>query len=588
MIFPINRMIASTAQRPVQRAFWPRQRRMTAWAGALLLGTALLALSAKPLAAQSSGVYRQAKIAFSARNYDRAYSLFQQAAQANPNDGNPLFYVGYILDQKGRRGAAVGAYQRAVSRRIDRDLREKAFWKIVLYYKHIRDWENLYVYSERFLKFNRGAGVRKLHALADQNRDPRLAEAKRLVREAEQLQKKKDTEGAAQTYARALESKSDYHPARWQLALLRMQQKNYKSAEKELRQLIQSDENRWEYYYKAGICNLQMDRHDAALSDMQQARAKNEKPSKSFLYFVNLAEGLVHLEREDFDTARSRLTDAAKVRQTPRLQGALARAQWATGSHKAAEKTAHEALKKEPEQSDARLVKTLSAIRARRSKEAFAESKALLVREEAEQSRTKERGAFASRFTPVLLYLGRQATEREDWLLAIRAYERVDMKRLQRMYDTERNTSTGKRTNSLREYNYHYGVALFHAERNRQAIVTLKRVDSSPAARYLIARAYSRDGKSQNARTYLKQAAERKPVYWLKALNESDFTGLMQRDSDFDFFVRNRGREPEPEPVKPAAEGEKEGGATTKPHSASDRTTSTKEWQQRNNAITNP
>ncbi|MCR9142614.1 MAG: DUF3808 domain-containing protein [bacterium] len=523
----------------------------------ILTTACLLALSLaaiQPVQAQNSGYYRQGKLAFSGRNYDRAYDLFKKALQANPSNGNPLFYMGYILEQQNRRGDAVSAYQRAVNLRMDRDLREKAYWKIVLHYKFTRDWENLYVYSEKFLKFNDSSGVRKLHELADQNRDPRVAKVNRLMQEGRAHAKEGRVRDAAASYRQALSVKSDHHPARWELALARMQLKEYRDAESDLRALIRSDENRWEYHYKAGICNLQMDRHDAALRDMERARSLNEKPGKSFIYFVNLAEGLAYIERNAHTKALQRFDSALKVRATPRVYGARARAQWELGQFSAADASAKRALKKDPDQADAYLVSTLSAIR-KRDKRAYANSRTVLTNLETE-TKSAPGVAAAERFTPVMLYLGRESARRKDWPLAIRAYEKVNMRRLQAIYDQERQAK--KKGNSLREYNYHYGVALFNAERNRQAIITLKRVEDSPEADYLVARAYSRESNLNGARDYLLKAAKAEKEYWQTALRDDAIQKLMQKNADFDYFVRNRGRKPEPAPTPAPAENSAE------------------------------
>lgn len=508
-----------------------------------------------PIQAQNGGYYRQGKLAFSGRNYDRAYGLFQKALQANPSNGNPLFYMGYILEQQNRRGEAVNTYQRAVNLRMDRDLREKAYWKIVLHHKFVRDWENLYIYSDKFLKFNDSRGVRKLYELADQNRDPRVARVNALMQDARKQEHDGKIAAAAAIYKQALGVKSDHHPARWQLALARIQLKEYREAEGDLRVLIQSDPKRWEYHYKAGICNLQMDRYNDTLRDMEKARGLNEKPGKSFVYYVNLAEGLAYLERDTFDLAYNRFDTALKVRSTPRVHGALARVQWELGKHTAAEASSKRALKKDPDQSDALLVATLSAIKKRKP-ESYRKSQNLLAQLEAEKGSAAAIAA-PERFTPVMLYLGREAARRKKWELAIRAFEKVNMKRLQSIYDTQRRTNPNQTTNALRDYNFHYGVALFNAARNQQAIITLKRVENSHEADYLIARAYSREKNTGGARTFLKKAAAEQDKYWQSALRDTAIQDLMRSSTDFDYFVRNRGREPEP--VQPESPGSNAG-----------------------------
>jgi tetratricopeptide (TPR) repeat protein len=423
---------------------------------------------------------------------------------------------------------------------MDRDLREKAYWKIVLHYKFVRDWENLYVYSEKFLKYNDSSGIRQLRELASQNRDPRITRIRSLMQEAQRQEKAGQLTEAAATYRAALHIKNDHQPARWELALVQIQLKEYRDAEISLRILIGADPGRWEYHYKAGVCNLLMDRHEDALRDMERARELNDQPGKSFVYFVNLVEGLAYLEREEFRRAREHFDAALEARSTARLRGALARAQWQLGEFAAAADNARRALRKEPDQPDALLVYALDRIRTGRP-DAFAASRRVL-----DALYGADLGGLATpaRFTPVMLYLGREAANRKDWPLALQAYERVNMKRLQAIHDAAR--QDGAALDHLRDYNYHFGLALFHADRLDQAIITLKRVDDSVDADYTIAQAYGQKSDAGHARIYLKKAAAARTACWQQALKDPAFGKLMQADSDFAFFVRNRGREPAP------------------------------------------
>lgn len=498
-----------------------------------------------PLFAEN-GYYRQGKIHFGARQYDQAFDYFQKALRAEPSNGNPLFYMGYIQEQQNRRGEAVESYRRAVDLRMDRDLREKAFWKIVLHYKFIQDWENLYVYSEKFLKYNDSKSVRQLHDLASEKRDPRMARVTPLMREAAKDRKAGRFHEAADNYRRALNIKSDHHPARWELALIEMKLKQYRSAERHLRSLMSSTSPRWEYFYKAAICNYHIENYSQALRDLEAARRKNDDPDDSFVYYVNLAEGLIRLEENQAARAREVLSEANKKKSTPRVQGALARALWDTGDYGDAHNLARRALKSEPRQEDALLVDVLALIREQKS-QAFTQSKLLLDVVNAELAEDREGEAAPPQYTPALLYLGRTAGTKRDWTLAISVYERVHMKRLQSIYEAERRANS--KENSLRDYNYHYGAALYHAGRLPQAIVTLRRVDDSPAANFMIAQAYAQQEDERNSREWLKRAADADESYWKTAERDSAFAKLM-RDADFAGFVRRRGKEPEPEPAQ--------------------------------------
>src|SRR5690606_40544668 len=61
---------------------------------------------------------------------------FRRAVQARPGHGEAHFHMGYSLEKLGRKHEAATSFRLAVASRIDRKLRIKGFWKVILYYKY--------------------------------------------------------------------------------------------------------------------------------------------------------------------------------------------------------------------------------------------------------------------------------------------------------------------------------------------------------------------------------------------------------------------------------------------------------------------
>ena len=131
-------------------------------------------------------LYLQGKYAFSKGKTDEAYKLFQKALKESPKNGNPLFYMGYINEKQDKKESAMKHYQNAIKLRMDKDLKEKAYWKLVLHYKNVRDWQNLLSYSQRFLQFADYKSVRSLEDLAKRNYNPIFSRSIKLLQTAQQ------------------------------------------------------------------------------------------------------------------------------------------------------------------------------------------------------------------------------------------------------------------------------------------------------------------------------------------------------------------------------------------------------------------
>ena len=199
-----------------------------------------------PAALGAQDYYFQGKAAYGKKNYDLARQLFEKSLSTNPSNGNPCFYLGYMLDNQNKRELAVSQYRRGVDLNMDADLREKSFWKIVLYYKYVQDWDNLAVYSEKFLKYRDIPQVRAFLDEAKEKRDPNTARVRDLTESAEKKRAASDWPGAESDYEQLLGIRWNDTWA-WNLASIQMQLRKYPEASRHLTKLIDHKAS-WEYH----------------------------------------------------------------------------------------------------------------------------------------------------------------------------------------------------------------------------------------------------------------------------------------------------------------------------------------------------
>ncbi|MBL8018742.1 MAG: tetratricopeptide repeat protein [Leptospirales bacterium] len=506
---------------------------------------AFFAITVLPLAAQD--YYHQGKVAYGQRNYEKARQLFERSLETNPSNGNPCFYLGYMLDNANRRDLAVNQYRRGVDSNMDADLRDKAFWKIVLYYKYVQDWDNLAIYSEKFLRYRDIQQVKDFLEEAKEKRDPALARTRELTASAEKKKEAGDLKGAEADYKSILANKWDEHTA-WNLAALEMQLKNYSEALGYYDRLIEQKPS-WEYHYKRGVAHYSLRNYEESLADFSRARSLNKKPDAGFRYYLSIGEGLSLLESGKQNESRAKLIEASKLRKSPVALAGLARIELATGNRKLAEGYA---AKLETGDRERDLLQALlyfnsdqKAEDRKAGREAFVKWMASIKSDE----------TFQPSYSASLFLLGKQACILSDPELGLNALERIPESDQQKIGDHVRISFPMEKRNAgdiYREFDFYYGKALLDRNRTDAALNRLRRVQDLPIARYYMAAAFARKADEKNAMDYLQRAVEKNPEYWDYAKKNADFQALARSSADFAYFIQNNGkvRQSGPDPVR--------------------------------------
>lgn len=507
-----------------------------------LLITLLLTAGAGGLAADA---YRQGKSYYSRGNFDKAREYFQKSMRANPGLGSAFYYYAVLLEKDGKKDEAIQHYRRAVAGTIEPDIRDKAYWKLVLYYRYHRDWDNLYYYSSRFLRYRKIAQIQGFQAEAERNRDPTAAAVAEHMRKGEELREAKDYDGAATHYRRALALRSSFAPARWELALLLMRADEYEKARRHLKRLVMADDDRWEFHYKLGVCNYHLDAHEAALANFEKAREHNKKPNESFQYYLSLGEGLALLDAGKYGAARESLQTSAAKRESATVLAALGRSSFWLGDMAAAEKFARQALEKEAAEPDALMVLGLVQNNARRERDALSSLKRM--DESLGPDKTKRKDYYSAGY----LVLGTLASRANDPQLSLRALDRVDRDFL-RARDLRYLSAKKSSFQADPVFDYYYGKGLLETGRYNESLNHFQRIKPSAGVRYLMARAYGGQGDVSAVRRQLGAVFAEKPEYRTKAQGEPVFRQLAQREPTFLAFLE--GREPAgPGPNEPGS-----------------------------------
>lgn len=274
----------------------------------------------------SADAYRQGRVYLGQRNYSAALESFRAAIRANPSDGNSYFYIGHIQERQGNKPAAIESYKRATGLNTKSDLREQAYWKVVLYLRHIEDWDALSVYAGRFLQFRRHSRVAQLKELADSRRDPRKVEVARLTASARKKMSAGEVTEAARLYERAVSIMPEDDILRWNFISTAVKADRHDLALKHLKVLERKHPNEWKYHYKSGVSEYNLGFYSDALQSFDRAEKINKKPNRAFRRYLSIGRGLTLLELDDAKGAYRELREAHEIKSSDAVISGLARA----------------------------------------------------------------------------------------------------------------------------------------------------------------------------------------------------------------------------------------------------------------------
>jgi len=449
--------------------------------------------------------YREGKIAFSRRSYEEAITHFKNAIKENPDNGNAYFYIGYIYEKQDNKDLSIENYQHAVVLNMDTDLRDKAYWKIILYYKYIQDWENLYYYSDAFLKYTSSESVKKLKALSEEKLKNKDGRERILLQNALKKSENGDRKGAIKDLRELLSINSEFEAAKWHLGILYMSLNDYENGYEQFQDLIRLRPESWEYHYKAAICEYHLLRFESSLEKFEKAEKLNTDQSADFLHFIKLGRGLDYIELRKYDKAERELNEAIRNKKTAFALGALARCHYYMNRLNSSEKFAEEALKINASQRDALYTLAFIAEKNQKKKRAFSFFSRFV--------RTFDDDAAVSQpsYLDGFLMFAAIAVLSEHYDDAKRAFDRLDKKRVEQLLKEEKMmlpsidpVHRSDRTYRIEDFFYYSGVFQYALKQYDQAISYFEDAKNRDDINFYLAATYLKRGDEKKARQYLK------------------------------------------------------------------------------------
>ena len=482
---------------------------------------------------------QEAKYAFSLGNYDKAFGLFNKTIIADPKNGEALFYMAYIREQQNNKEEAIPLYEKAIKNRIDKDLKEKAYWKITLYYKEIGDWENVLKYSSEFLKFNQHTNIKKLHEIALQKYNPKKndLDTDDKYNEAMEELENGNKKGALKIFEEIVKKNNDNIDAHFQIVLLKMEVGNFKSAHKHLLILKELNPNNWQYHYKEGVCLYQLNEYDMAILSLKRAQElfpDKQDNQNSFIFYTNYMLGEIFIIKKKYKQALEYLENAAKIRNITSLDALISLNYWYLQKFNKVIEYAMKSNSSEPKQNLGLLTLSLAEWENKNEIEAIKWARALYTNSLKNKISNRNLVPYSLAF----LILAEDSLKQQDWQNANKFYLKVEKADIITILQ---NNEFSNFHLLAKNFDFNFGLVNLNNGEPKNALIhlqnNLKKYGDNAKTYYLIAKSFAVLLDSEKTLIFLKKAILLQEDLYEKAKTDDAFVKLADQEQVFHNFL---------------------------------------------------
>ncbi len=123
----------------------------------------------------SANSLKEAKKAYSQKQFQKATKLFWENAKKNPGDGEAYMYLGYIAEFQKDYRQSIQYFRKAVDLKLSKEQKQTSLVKILIFYNYHQAWDYVLHYANRYLKIdpaNREVAKMRDRAAGNKGHDP--------------------------------------------------------------------------------------------------------------------------------------------------------------------------------------------------------------------------------------------------------------------------------------------------------------------------------------------------------------------------------------------------------------------------------
>lgn len=481
---------------------------------------------------------KDAKKAYSQRQYTKAIKLFKEHSSQYPEDGESFMYLGYIYEYQKKYEESIEMFKKAVELKLNNKQKQTCLLKIALYYNYLERWPTVVHYSNRYLKVNpsnkevikmrdraasKGGGS---GTIAVENPSSPEKKKKNKTESIKPSKKKQSTSNeesgkSLETYLAKVEKDPQNESARWDLALIYLEKEKYKEADEQLSWLLKKKPQEKLYLYKGGIAKLRLGELDESLTLLNQALEQVSDDDKTILYYLYLNIGHVYNKQSNIELARDNYYKAYDLNGSIIPLLTLIKLCYDNNYNDDVIEASNIILNSKPDNVEALYYSGFAYLKNDQTRKAYQTFIKFY-----KATKGKKESELLQKYYPAFLELAEFYSNRRKYKLALKYLDSVKI-----YYPNDK------------KFLFLSGKSFFYLKNYDAAISFLEQVQDVPASSYLIAKAYSFKKDLEKTKEFIYKAGNLKTEYWSKAKRDAFFNSFRE-DKDFLSFLENKGKPP--------------------------------------------
>jgi tetratricopeptide (TPR) repeat protein len=477
---------------------------------------------------------KEAKKAYSGRQYQKAVKLFQEYSKTAPSDGEPYMYLGYIYESLKEYNISTAYFRKASDLKLSSKQKKTVLLKLIIYFNYIHAWNYVVHYSNQYLSLDPGnSEVEKILAKARGNRgSDHIASVNIQYQDRERSPKQdklKNIDGDSKSQykegkqEKKIDSKkiTSEESEIWESALKSIEKFDFSSANSSLTKLVELFPENKDYLYKAGIVKMKLKDFDSAIHLFDQALKYTNEKNDLLYYYLYLNKGICLSKLEKYEQALDVLKKSYSYNKSYLPLFIIIRLKSESGDFEDVLRYSKYILNIDPENLEALMNKSIALLQLQNKKEGYKE---LLIYSKKIKAIYPNYINIPETLHPGLHYLGVFYSGRKKYRLSNKYLSLASKSRI-----------------TYKSHIFSKGKNHYYLNNHEQAQIELSKLNEIPAANFLLSKIYLASNQIEKTKEYIIRSTAIKSLYWSRILIDPSYKPVLQTKSDLSIFIQNRG-----------------------------------------------
>ena len=498
-----------------------------------LLLVGLLLLSYNNL---SSDTLKEAKKAYSGRQYQKAVKLFLDYSKTNPQDGEPYMFLGYIYESLKEYSISTAYFRKSVELKLNPKQKKTVLLKLIIYFNYLNAWNYVVHYSNLLLALEPGSPeIEKILAKARSNRGSdhvasvNVQYQERDSKSVKQVEKEKSKNSNSENEVKPTKENTKTHKYKeepdeetelWRSTLKLFEKADFVGANKNILKLLEINATSKEYLYKAGIIKIRLKEYEKSLEYFDNVIKINNDKDEQFSYLLYLNRGIAFSKLEKYDESIDSLKKSYSYNKSFLPLFIIVRMKYENNDFEDSLKYSNYIYNVDQENIEALMYIAISKLQLNQKKDGY---KDLLQFAKKLKVLYPDYKNIPEKFHYGVHYLGVFYSGRKKYKLSNKLLNIVQ-----------------KTRGSFKSFIFTSGKNSFYLKDYEKSITELDKLPDVPAAYFLLSKYYLMNNNIDKAKEYLLKATSKREIYWSRVLIDPVYKSVIQINPDFSKFIMNK------------------------------------------------